>query len=110
MIAILTLGALRFLHPMIAILTLGASVSLVSLGSLAVLDGATPRLVDEWQSAPRVWDMVRRESDHRGSPGQFILTGYTDPPADIKQHSRGETRGSCGHTSDAAARIGDVQR
>ncbi len=64
-----------------------ASVSLASLGSLAVLDGATPRLVDEWQIAPDIWDMVRRESDRRGIPGQFILTGSADPPPEVKQHS-----------------------
>ena len=64
-----------------------ASVSLASLGSLAVLQGATPRLVDEWQLVPDIWDMVRRESDRRGAPGQFILTGSADPPADATQHS-----------------------
>ena len=64
-----------------------ASVSLASLGSLAVLDGATPRLVDEWQIVPDIWDMVRRETDRRGLPGQFILTGSADPPPDVKQHS-----------------------
>ena len=64
-----------------------ASVSLASLGSLAVLEGAVPRLVDEWQLVPDIWDMVRRETDRRGAPGQFILTGSADPPADVKQHS-----------------------
>ncbi len=64
-----------------------AAVSLASLGSLAVLDGATPRLVDEWQIVPDIWDMVRRETDRRGLPGQFILTGSADPPPDVRQHS-----------------------
>ena len=64
-----------------------ASVSLASLGSLAVLEGATPRLVDEWQLVPDIWDMVRRETDRRGLPGQFILTGSADPPPDVRQHS-----------------------
>ena len=64
-----------------------ASVSLASLGSLAVLEGAPPRLVDEWQLVPDIWDMVRRECDRRGVPGQFILTGSADPGADVKQHS-----------------------
>lgn len=64
-----------------------ASVSQVSLGSLAVLEGATPRLVDEWQLVPDIWDMVRRESDRRGRPGQFILTGSADPPQEVKRHS-----------------------
>ena len=64
-----------------------ASVSLASIGSLAVLEGNTPRLVDEWQLVPDIWDMVRRETDRRGQPGQFILTGSADPPSEIKQHS-----------------------
>ena len=64
-----------------------ASVSLASLGSLAVLEGAVPRLVDEWQLVPDIWDMVRRECDRRTAPGQFILTGSADPPAGAKQHS-----------------------
>ena len=64
-----------------------ASVSLASLGSLAVLEGDAPRLVDEWQLVPDIWDMVRRETDRRGWPGQFILTGSADPPADVRQHS-----------------------
>lgn len=64
-----------------------ASVSLASLGSLAVLEGAVPRLVDEWQLVPDIWDMVRRECDRRSSPGQFILTGSADPPLGATQHS-----------------------
>ena len=42
----------------------------------AILDGERPRLIDEWQDAPAVWDRVRFECDHTG-PGQFILTGST---------------------------------
>ena len=64
-----------------------ASVSLASLGSLSVLEGAIPRLVDEWQLVPDIWDMVRRECDRRAAPGQFILTGSADPPAGATQHS-----------------------
>ena len=40
-----------------------------------LLRGATPRLIDEWQDAPLLWDAVRMEVDRRGEPGQFILTG-----------------------------------
>ncbi|MYB23665.1 MAG: ATP-binding protein [Acidimicrobiia bacterium] len=64
-----------------------AAMSAPSLDSLAILDGPTPRLVDEWQFVPDIWGMVRRETDRRGTPGQFILTGSADPPADLKQHS-----------------------
>lgn len=35
----------------------------------------TPRLLDEWQFAPTLWDAVRYEVDRRGEMGQFILTG-----------------------------------
>lgn len=59
----------------------------VSLGSSAILEGATPRLIDEWQLAPGIWNMVRRESDIRQLTGQFILTGSAHPPDDITRHS-----------------------
>ena len=39
------------------------------------LKGETPRLIDEWQDYPVVWDAVRLEVDKRQTPGQFILTG-----------------------------------
>lgn len=40
-----------------------------------LLDGATPRLIDEWQDAPQLWDAVRTEVDRRQRVGQFLLTG-----------------------------------
>lgn len=52
-----------------------------------VLDGPTPRLLDEWQRTPRIWDAVRRAVDDRGLPGQFILTGSATPRDDIQRHS-----------------------
>ncbi|RLP10732.1 ATP-binding protein [Propionibacterium australiense] len=45
----------------------------------ALLEGATPRLIDEWQMAPQLWDAVRFAVDRRGEPGQFILTGSSTP-------------------------------
>ena len=39
------------------------------------MDGATPRLIDEWQDAPTLWDAVRTAVDERQKVGQFILTG-----------------------------------
>ena len=42
-----------------------------------LLVGDTPRLIDEWQEAPILWDAVRNEVDERGEDGQFILTGST---------------------------------
>lgn len=44
-----------------------------------MLKGPMPRLLDEWQSAPKLWDAVRFEVDHRDELGQFILTGSTLP-------------------------------
>ena len=52
-----------------------------------LLDGPVPRLLDEWQLAPGVWDAMRRACDDRGRKGQFILTGSADPPDDDTRHS-----------------------
>ncbi|MBW3092503.1 ATP-binding protein [Bifidobacterium sp. 82T10] len=46
-----------------------------------LLEGATPRLIDEWQVAPQLWDAVRFEVDQRGLQGQFIFTGSSVPPS-----------------------------
>ncbi|MDE7102998.1 MAG: AAA family ATPase, partial [Bacteroidales bacterium] len=50
-----------------------------------LLQGETPRLLDEWQLSPNLWDAVRNEVDRRNKDGQFILTGSAVPPdtADI---------------------------
>lgn len=47
-----------------------------------LLKGETPRLIDEWQVAPVLWDSVRHEVDMRGEEGQFILTGSATPILD----------------------------
>ncbi|MDD6891268.1 MAG: DUF4143 domain-containing protein [Bacteroidales bacterium] len=44
-----------------------------------LLKGATPRLIDEWQLAPQLWDAIRFEIDHRDEDGQFLLTGSAVP-------------------------------
>ena len=44
-----------------------------------VLQGEIPRLIDEWQEVPLLWDAVRYEVDQRGAKGQFILTGSSTP-------------------------------
>lgn len=53
----------------------------------SILDGDTPRLIDEWQLAPGIWNAVRRASDDRRATGQFILTGSASPADDITRHS-----------------------
>lgn len=52
-----------------------------------VLDGARPRLLDEWQVVPGVWNAVRRAVDDARQPGQFLLTGSATPSDDITRHS-----------------------
>jgi hypothetical protein len=63
------------------------AVDLVRLAPQQILAGTTPRLVDEWQLAPALWNLVRHEVDARGRPGQFILTGSATPADDISRHS-----------------------
>lgn len=52
-----------------------------------LLQGETPRLIDEWQDAPMLWDAVRTMVDKRQEPGQFILTGSNSVPRDKIKHS-----------------------
>ncbi|MEN6588929.1 MAG: DUF4143 domain-containing protein [Proteiniphilum sp.] len=52
-----------------------------------LLEGETPRLIDEWQDAPEVWDAVRHTVDRRKKPGQFILTGSATPRDEVKAHT-----------------------
>ncbi len=52
-----------------------------------VLAGATPRLIDEWQEMPDLWNLVRHEVDDRRAPGQFVLTGSSAPRDDARRHS-----------------------
>ena len=52
-----------------------------------LLAGDVPRLLDEWQIEPSLWNLVRREIDSRRHPGQFILTGSSVPAEDAARHS-----------------------
>lgn len=52
-----------------------------------LLKGETPRLLDEWQMAPVLWDAVRFMVDQRGKTGQFILTGSAVPQDNVVQHT-----------------------
>ena len=64
-----------------------ATMLLAEAAPAAVLAGAVPRLLDEWQHAPTLWNRVRRECDDRAEPGQFILTGSAKPTDGITRHS-----------------------
>ncbi|MDR2047866.1 MAG: DUF4143 domain-containing protein [Treponema sp.] len=52
-----------------------------------VLKGPVPRLIDEWQEYPRIWNYIRREVDDRKKKGQFILTGSANPEERARLHS-----------------------
>lgn len=55
-----------------------------------LLNGQTPRLIDEWQLAPKLWDAIRYEVDKRDEFGQFVLTGSA-VPADLSEISHSGT-------------------
>ena len=57
---------------------------LADINPSALLEGDTPRLIDEWQIAPKLWDAIRFEVDHRNTEGNFILTG-SSVPADMSE-------------------------
>lgn len=59
------------------------NITMSELNPKRLLKGAAPRLIDEWQIAPKLWDAIRFEVDHRGELGQFVLTGSA-VPADTK--------------------------
>ena len=58
----------------------------------ALLEGDVPRLIDEWQLAPQLWDAARFMVDRRGKPGQFIFTGSAVPADKSKIHHTGTGR------------------
>ncbi len=52
-----------------------------------LLAGNSPRLIDEWQEQPEIWNYIRHEVDDRNAKGQFILTGSANPANDVRLHS-----------------------
>lgn len=56
------------------------NIAMSELNPKRLLKGAAPRLIDEWQIAPKLWDAIRFEVDHRRELGQFVLTGSAVPP------------------------------
>ncbi|MEK6543829.1 MAG: AAA family ATPase, partial [Elusimicrobiota bacterium] len=63
-----------------------AARNAIAIDPALALTGAVPRLIDEWQVAPAIWNHIRRTVDARGAPGQFILTGSAVPADDITRH------------------------
>jgi len=53
----------------------------------SIMEGPVPRLIDEWQEYPQIWNYVRREVDKRNKKGQFILTGSANPEERARLHS-----------------------
>lgn len=61
--------------------------ALIDIAPERLLIGSTPRLIDEWQAQPRLWDYIRHEIDDRKKNAQFILTGSANPEESVKMHS-----------------------
>ena len=65
---------------------------LAEISPRTLLQGETPRLLDEWQIAPKLWDAIRFEVDHREGFGQFLLTGSAVPADSSLIHHSGTGR------------------
>ncbi len=61
--------------------------ALINMAPKRLLLGETPRLIDEWQAQPKLWDYIRHEIDDRQKNAQFILTGSANPEESAKMHS-----------------------
>jgi len=75
--------AKRFARSTVHLDTDKSARALVAMGSNLVLEGETPRLIDEWESESGVWELVKQEIDKRKKKGQFILTGSAMPSDSI---------------------------
>jgi hypothetical protein len=65
----------------------GSYLAMADTKPSLLLKGETPRLIDEWQMAPVLWDAVRFEVDNRAETGQFILTGSAVPSDNVTAHT-----------------------
>jgi hypothetical protein len=63
------------------------AIQLAKINPALLLEGSVPRLIDEWQMEPDLWNHIRREVDRRQLPGQFILTGSAVPADDVARHT-----------------------
>ena len=82
-----TWTAKRFARSEVLLDTMPNARLAASVDPGLLLDGPTPRLLDEWQQIPDIWNPMRRACDGRAAMGQFILTGSANPPDDITRHS-----------------------
>ena len=79
--------ALRYAKSSINLQHDGRNKLLAHVAPEDVLEGASPRLIDEWQEVPTIWNDVKVAVDSRKSPGQFILTGSATLEDSVKLHS-----------------------
>ena len=68
------------------------NLQLADISPRSLLQGESPRLIDEWQIAPKLWDAVRFEADHRDGFGHFLLTGSAVPAELDQVHHTGTGR------------------
>jgi predicted AAA+ superfamily ATPase len=68
-------------------LLLEADARIAAFSLDKVLEGAKPRLIDEWQEFPKIWDSVKVSIDNSQKKGQYILTGSATPKDDARIHS-----------------------
>ena len=68
------------------------NISLARLKPEKILSGEQPRLIDEWQLAPVLWDSIRYDVDHADNPGCYILTGSSVPADDSEMRHSGTGR------------------
>ena len=69
-----------------------SNIALAKLNPVKLLSGDRPRLIDEWQLAPSLWDSVRFNVDRASEYGQYILTGSSVPPKTDEIHHTGTGR------------------
>jgi uncharacterized protein len=81
-----TSTALQFSRSSVRFDTDENARELANQSPVSLLEGETPRLFDEWQLAPVIWNHVRRAVDERQRKGQFILTGSAMAPPDRNRH------------------------
>ena len=67
-------------------------ITMVAADPKIALEGEAPRLIDEWQTIPNLWNLIRKEVDDRSAFGQFILTGSATPSDSKKRHHSGAGR------------------
>jgi uncharacterized protein len=82
-----TESARQFANSMLEVDTDPQVPLLIETAPARLLLGNAPRLIDEWQEQPKLWNLVRHEVDNRALPSQFILTGSANPDENTKQHS-----------------------